>query len=278
MGILAYLNSTLSQWAINTGLWVLLLSPDNAQPLGEFIIVRGLGWPIIADSCQLCALCYREDPGVMSRPDAAVCVGEMLDGERDATAALLAMKRLLELPGVKEHLTARDVRRAYGVPEHGGYHLPYSKLTPVRFVTQGHDPDTTMRELAAVRTKLAAAAVPHAPPSGLLTVEASIRAAHHVVDAAARLAHDGALDEAVLFPEKGLARTHDDVKQEIAECSRFNRAVWEDSLPKGISKDDKRLAFREYTRAAAAADVRGDGSLAVWRRERRALVVALADG
>ncbi|WOO83094.1 uncharacterized protein LOC62_04G006575 [Vanrija pseudolonga] len=252
MGILAYLNSTLSQWAINTGLWVLLLSPDNAQPLGEFII--------------LCALCYREDPGVMDQPDAAVCVGEMLDGERDATAALLAMKKLLELPGVKEHLTARDVRRAYGVPQH------------VRFVTKGHDLDTTMRDLAALRTKLAAAAVPHAPPSGLLTVEASIRAAHHVVDAAARLAHDGVLDEGVLFPEKGLARTHDDVKQEIAECSRFNRAQWEDSLPKGISKDEKRLAFREYTRAAAAADVRGEGSLAVWRRERRALVQALADG
>ncbi|WOO83093.1 uncharacterized protein LOC62_04G006574 [Vanrija pseudolonga] len=247
MGILADIDSTVREWA----LWLFLNTSPDAPILAEYIIVT--------------AICLREDSELMADPEVALCVEIMLDAERDPQAAVRAVK------GLHERLSsfiarngprniARNVRTTYGISD------------DVAFVTKGHDHDQTMRELVALHTKLVTAGPKPTTPADLFHVETDIRRAHYMVDAVAQLARDGAIDERALFPEKGLARSHDDVKREIGECSRLYRAQWECGLPKGISKDEKRLAFREYRRKWAAAANRGEAALVVWRQERLAMV------
>lgn len=283
MGILADIDSTVRQWVLSATSWLAASDPIMV----EFIIVRhpsSSPTTPASDAAdtdnghQVTAICIREDSKAMADPAVAACVEAMLDAERDTQAALHAMQALLRLgeqqgPGVRERNIARNVRSTYGISDDGALLLaPRRELTPVDFVAKGHDHDQTMREIAALGAKLHAAG-PKTTSATIFDVERSIRIAHYTVDAVAQLARDGAIDERALFPEKGLARSHDDVKREIGECARLRRAQWECGLPRNISKDEKRLAFREYRRLGAAAASRGEGALVVWRRERLALVM-----
>ncbi|KAL1409238.1 hypothetical protein Q8F55_006071 [Vanrija albida] len=247
MDIVERISATWSDWFLHFSLWA-AFGPKGVEQLNEAI--------------GRTALCLRENAGLMAIPGAAACVTEMLETlGPHPMRGLRAAKRISTntIPGAMELLTARSLRLIYGLDANA------------RFVSADHDPDAAMRTLLALRQRMLAAG----PTPSLLdrfNTEGNILELHASIDAAAQLECDGVLDGLALFPEKAVARTHEDVKHEVAECVRSCRARWEKSL-RGMSAADKRVARREYLRQNAAAEERGEGPLVEWRREQRAAML-----